>query len=86
MFPQNPQRKNLTQLMDKFKNVGNIHSFLKAQMFIGAKFALLRLWIYHQKIDLDEVAQGILLKSSKKKIKLDRHTEAVSWYLEPLKR
>lgn len=78
MFPRNPQPENLTQLMEKFKDVRNIHNFVKAQMVAGAKFALIWLRIYHPKIDLDEVAQGVLLKSSKKKIKLDRHIAAVS--------
>jgi hypothetical protein len=34
--------------------------------------------IYYPKMDLDEVVQGVLLKSSKKRIKLDRHIAAVS--------
>jgi hypothetical protein len=64
--------------MEKFKNVRGIHSFLKAQMVAGAKFALNWLRIHHPKIDLKEVAKGVLLKSSKKNINLDRHVEAVS--------
>jgi hypothetical protein len=71
MFSRNPQPGNLTQMMEKFKDVRNIHNFVKIQMVAGAKFALIWLRIYHPKIDLDEVAQGVLLKSSKKRIKLD---------------
>jgi hypothetical protein len=41
MFPRNPQPGNLTELMDKFKNVRNIHDFVKAHMVAGAKFALI---------------------------------------------
>jgi hypothetical protein len=78
MFPCNPQPENLPQLMEKFKNVRNIHSFVKVQMVAGAKFALIWLRIYHPKIDLDEVAQGVPVKSLKKKIKLDRHITVVS--------
>jgi hypothetical protein len=49
MFPRNPQPENLNQLMEKFKNVRDIHNFLKAQMVVGAKFALIWLRIYHPK-------------------------------------
>jgi hypothetical protein len=59
-------------------NVWDIHSFVKVQMVAGAKFALICLRIHHPKIDLQEVAKGVLLKSSKKKINLDLHIEAVS--------
>jgi hypothetical protein len=38
MFTRNPQPENLTQLMEKFKNVRNIHDFVKAHMIAGAKF------------------------------------------------
>jgi hypothetical protein len=38
MFPRNPQPENLAQLMEKFKNVRNIHDFVKAQMVARAKF------------------------------------------------
>jgi hypothetical protein len=78
MFPRNPQPENFTNLMEKFKNVRDIHSFVKAQMVAGVKFSLIWLRIHHPKIDLDEVAKGVLLKSSKKRIKLDHHIEAVS--------
>ena len=78
MFPRNPQPENLTQLIDKFKDVRNIHDFVKAQMVAGAKFPLIWLRIYHPKMDLDKVVEGVLLKSSKRKINLDRHNTAVS--------
>jgi hypothetical protein len=41
VFPRNPQTENLTELMHKFKDVCNIHDFVKAQMVTGAKFALI---------------------------------------------
>jgi hypothetical protein len=48
MFPRNPQPNNLTKLMGKFKDVENIHDFVKAQMIIaGAKLALNWLKICH---------------------------------------
>jgi hypothetical protein len=64
--------------MEKFKDVRNIHNFVKAQMVAVAKFAFIRLRIYHLKMDLDEVVQGVLLKSLKKRIKLNRHISVVS--------
>jgi hypothetical protein len=47
-------------------------------MVAGAKIALIWLRIYHPKIDLDKVMEGILLKSSRRKINLDRNNAAVS--------
>jgi hypothetical protein len=78
MFPRNPQPENLAQLMDKFKDVRNTHDFVKALMVVGAKFALIWLRIYHPKMDLDKVVEGVLLKSSKKRINIDRHNAVVS--------
>jgi hypothetical protein len=40
MFRHNPQPKNFTDLMEKFKNIRDIHSFVKA-MVARAKFALI---------------------------------------------
>jgi hypothetical protein len=78
IFSRNPQPENLDQLMEKFKNVCNIHEFVNAQMVVGAKFALIWPWIRHPKIDLNEVTEGVLLKTSKREIKLYPHIEAVS--------
>jgi hypothetical protein len=41
MFPRNPQPGNLPELMKKFKNVHQIHDFVKAQLMAGARFALI---------------------------------------------
>jgi hypothetical protein len=78
MFPRNPQPENLTQLMDKFKDVCNIHDFVKARMVAHAKFALIWLKICHSKLDLDKVVDGFLLKMSKRKVNIDRHNAVVS--------
>jgi hypothetical protein len=64
--------------MEKFKNVRDIHIFIKAQMVAGVKFALVWLRIHHPKIDPEEAAKGVLLKSSKSKINLDHHIDVVS--------
>jgi hypothetical protein len=40
MFPRNPQPKIFSKVMEKFKNVRDIHIFIKAQMVAEAKFAL----------------------------------------------
>jgi hypothetical protein len=78
MFPRNPQPENLTELMDKFKDVRNIHDFVEAQMVAGAKFALIWLKICHSKLDLDKVFESFLLKMSKRKVNIDRHNAVVS--------
>ncbi|XP_071681336.1 uncharacterized protein [Lolium perenne] len=64
--------------MDKFKDVHNIHDFVKAQMVAGAKFALICMKIFHSKLDLDKVCESLLLKMSKRKINIDKHNAAVS--------
>jgi hypothetical protein len=55
MFPRNPQPKSLPELMKKFRNVNQIHNFVKAQLMAGARFALILLKICHSKLDLDKV-------------------------------
>jgi gluconate kinase len=47
-------------------------------MVADAKFALIWLRIYHPKMNLEKVMEGVLLNSSKRKINLDRHNAAVS--------
>jgi hypothetical protein len=78
MFPRNPQPENLTELMDKFKDVRSIHDFVKAQMVAGAKFALIWLKIFHSKLDLDKVFESFLLNMSKRKVNIDNHNAVVS--------
>jgi hypothetical protein len=78
MFPRNPQPENLTKLMDKFKDVRNIHDFVKAQMVAGAKFALIWLKICHSKLDLDKVVDGFRLKMSHRRVNIDWHNAVVS--------
>jgi hypothetical protein len=78
MFPRNPQPGNLTELMEKFKDVRNIHDFVKAQMVASAKFALTWLKICHSKLDLDKVVDGFILKMSKMRVNIDRHNAVVS--------
>jgi hypothetical protein len=78
MFPRNPKPENLTELMDKFKDVRNIHDFVKAQMVAGAKFALIWLKICHSKLDLDKVFESFLLKMSKRRVNIDKHNAIVS--------
>jgi hypothetical protein len=78
MFPWNPRPENLTELMDKFKDVHNIHDFVKAQMVAGAKFALIWLKICHSKLDLDKVFESFLLKMSKRRVNIDKHNAIMS--------
>jgi hypothetical protein len=78
MFPRNPQPENLTELMDKFKHMRNIHDFVKAQMVAGAKLALIWLKTCNLKLDLDKIVETFYLKSSKRKINIDKHNAIVS--------
>jgi hypothetical protein len=64
--------------MGKFKDMQNIHDFVKAQMVAGAKLALIWLKICHLKLDLDKVYESFLLKMSKRKVNIDKHNAVVS--------
>ena len=79
MFPRNPQPETFETLMNLFKDTKNIHRFIKAQMVAGAKFALVWVRIHAPKIDVAKVAEGMMLRDkSKKKVKLEKHIEAVT--------
>jgi hypothetical protein len=78
MFSRNPQPDNLPELMGKFKDVRSIHDFVKAQMIVGAKLALIWLKICHSKLDFGKVVDTFYLKPSKRRIKVDKHDAAVS--------
>ena len=79
MFPRNPQPETFAELMELFKDTKNIHSFIKAQMVAGAKFALVWVRIHSPNLDIDKVAEGLMLSAMKKrKTKLDKHIEAVT--------
>ena len=79
MFPRNPQPETFAELMELFKDTKNIHRFIKAQMVAGAKFALVWVRIHSPKLDIDKVAEGLMLSDMKKrKVKLDKHIDAMT--------
>jgi hypothetical protein len=78
LFPRNPQPANLTDLMNKFRDVERIHDFVKAQMVVGAKFALIWLKVCHSKLDFNCVVDAFYHKTSKRRINVDRHNAVVS--------
>jgi hypothetical protein len=41
MFPRNLQPELITDLLEKFKNVQDVHDLVRAQMIAGAKFPLI---------------------------------------------
>ena len=59
MFPRNVQPKTLPELMERFKDAGSIHDFVKAQLVAGARFALIMLQFCHSKLDLTEVVAKV---------------------------
>ncbi|KAK1644196.1 hypothetical protein QYE76_062001 [Lolium multiflorum] len=65
MFPRNPQSANITELMDKFRNVESIHDFVKVQMVAGAKFALIWLKVCHSKLVFNNLFDLFYRKTSK---------------------
>jgi hypothetical protein len=84
MFPRNPQTDNLTDLMGKFKDVENIHDFVRALMIVGAKFALIWLKICHSKLDFSKIVDTFYLKASRRRINIDKHNAVVSHVAEKI--
>ena len=72
MFPRNPQPDNLPELMGKFKDVHNIHDFVKAQMVAGAKLALIWLKKIHSKLEFGNVIDIFHSKVSKRRRNIDK--------------
>ena len=78
MFPRNPQPDNLPELMGKFKDVHNIHDFVKAQMIAGAKLALIWLKICHSKMEFGRIIDIFHSKVSKRRRNIDKLNVEVS--------
>jgi hypothetical protein len=78
LFPRNPQPANLTELMNKFRDVESIHDFVKAQLVAGAKFALIWLKVCHSKLDVNNLFDTFSRKTSKRRVNVDKHNEVVS--------
>jgi hypothetical protein len=57
MFPWNPQPKTLPELMTKFKDTNQIHGFVKQQLLVGARFAMIMLQICHPKFDISNTVE-----------------------------
>ncbi len=78
MFLRNPQPDNLPELMGKFKDVHNIHDFVKAQMVAGAKLALIWLKICHSKLEFSRIIDIFHSKVSKRRRNIDKLNVEVS--------
>jgi hypothetical protein len=64
--------------MEKFKDVHNIHDFVKAQMIGGAKFALIWLKICHSKLEFGNIINICYSKLSKRRRNIDKLNVEVS--------
>ncbi|KAK1604653.1 hypothetical protein QYE76_028326 [Lolium multiflorum] len=78
MFPRNPQPANLSELMNKFKNVHQIHQFVKAQLMAGARFAFIWLKICYLKLDLNIVIDICHSKLKQRRKNVDKLNDAVT--------
>ena len=78
MFPRNPQPANLPELMDKFKDVHQIHGFVKAQLAAGARFALIWLKICYPKLDVSNVIDVCYSKLKQRRKNVDKLNDAVT--------
>jgi hypothetical protein len=72
MFPRNVQPKSLLELMEKFKDMQKIHSFVRAQLIAGAKVTLIMLQIYHPKLDMTKVVETVHTKLRQRPRGVDR--------------
>jgi CII-binding regulator of phage lambda lysogenization HflD len=77
-FPRNPQPATLPDLMKKFKNVHQIHDFVKAQLMAGARFALIWLKICHLKLDLNNVIDVCYSKLKQRRKNIDKLNDVVT--------
>jgi hypothetical protein len=64
--------------MDKFRDVESIHDFVKAQLVVGAKFALIWLKVCHSKLDFNDLFDAFHRKTSKRRVNVDKHNEVAS--------
>jgi hypothetical protein len=78
MFPRNSQPAGLPQLMNKFKNVHQIHFFVKAQLMAGARFALIVLQICYPKLDMANIVDICHSKLKKRRRNVDKINNAVT--------
>ena len=78
IFPRNPQPKNLPALMKKFKNVHQIHGFVKVQLMAGARFALIMLQICYPKLDMANIVDLCHAKVRKRRRNIDKINDAVT--------
>ena len=78
MFPRNIQPKTLPELMNKFKNVQQIHGFVKAQLVAGARFALIMLQICHSKLEMTKVVETVHAKLKKRRRFVDKINDRVT--------
>jgi hypothetical protein len=78
MFPRNPQPKTLPELMNKFKDVDQIHGFVKAQLLAGARFAMIMLQICHPKLDMSNTIELCHARLKKRKRSVDKINDEVT--------
>ncbi|KAK1607691.1 hypothetical protein QYE76_031364 [Lolium multiflorum] len=67
MFPRNKMPETLPDLMEKFRDAPRIHGFVRAQLSVGARFAMMMIKICYPKFDLSQIVTKCLAKMAKKK-------------------
>jgi hypothetical protein len=78
MFTRNPQPKTLPELMNKFKDVDQIHGFVKTQLLAGARFAMIMLQICHPKLDMSNTVELCHARLKKRKKNIDKINDEVT--------
>jgi hypothetical protein len=78
MFPRNIQPKTLPDLMDKFKSVHRTHGFVKAQLMVGARFAMIMLQICYPKLHMSDIVDLCHAKLRKRRRNVDRINDVVT--------
>jgi hypothetical protein len=70
--------------MKKLKNAHQIRDFVKTQLMVGARFALIWLKICHSKLDLNKVIDVCYSKLKQRRRNVDKLNDAVTPVFEKM--
>jgi hypothetical protein len=78
MLPRNSQPKTMPDLMDKFRDVPRIHSFVKSQLTAGARFAMIMLQVCYPKFAMTNIVEIFHNKLKKRRRNVKKIYEVVT--------
>jgi hypothetical protein len=78
MFPRNLQPKMLPDLMGKFRSAHQVHGFVKAQLMVGARFAMIMQQIRYPNLDMTNIVESCHVKLRKRRKNVDKINDVVA--------